>query len=44
MILFGQVHLTARHNEKGEVEEWNTRASMPILGLQVYHHAIHFSS
>ena len=36
----GQVHLTTRHNEKGEIEELKTRASMSILGLQVYHHAI----
>ncbi len=37
----GQVHYTARHNNEGTLQELKTRASLTILGLEVYHHTLH---
>jgi hypothetical protein len=37
----GQVHYTARHDNDGELQELKTRASLSILGIEVYHHTLH---
>ncbi len=37
----GQVHYTARHDKEGTLQELKTRASLSILGFEVYHHTLH---
>ena len=37
----GQVHYTAKHDDEGTLQELKTRASLSILGLEVYHHTLH---
>ena len=37
----GHVHYTAKHDDEGTLQELKTRASLSILGLEVYHHTLH---
>lgn len=37
----GQVHYTVRYDEKGQVEELRTRASISILGIKLFHFTQH---
>lgn len=37
----GQVQYTARHDDEGTLQELKTRASLSILGVEVYHHTLH---
>ena len=37
----GQVHYTTRHDKEGKLQELKTRASLSILGFEVYYHTLH---
>ncbi len=37
----GHVQYTARHDSEGTLQELKTRASLSILGFEVYHHTLH---
>ncbi len=37
----GHVHYTTRHDDDGILQELKTRASLSILGIEVYHHTLH---
>ncbi len=37
----GHVHYSAQHDDEGTLQELKTRASLSILGLEVYHHTLH---
>lgn len=37
----GQLQVTSKHGEQGELEELKTRASYSVFGVEVYHHTMH---
>ena len=37
----GQVHYTVQYDDQGEIEELKTRASVSVLGIEVFHFTQH---